>query len=179
MLRVGMTNPPYILEHLEAMGEILSHPRVYAFLHVPVQSGSDAVLTDMRREYCRDDFRRVASVLRERVRGGVTIATDVICGFPTETPEDFLETLSLIEEFKFPSLFINQFFPRPGTPAAKMERVDPQVKNGTCFLFSFFLLSFLFFPLAFFLFLVFSLSCLHSFLTSLFQAGSLSSWLSF
>jgi len=132
MLRVGMTNPPYILEHLEAMGEILSHPRVYAFLHVPVQSGSDAVLTDMRREYCRDDFRRVASVLRERVQGGVTIATDVICGFPTETPEDFLETLSLIEEFKFPSLFINQFFPRPGTPAAKMERVDPQeVKRRT------------------------------------------------
>jgi len=132
MLRVGMTNPPYILEHLEAMGEILSHPRVYAFLHVPVQSGSDAVLTDMRREYCRDDFRRVASVLREKVQGGVTIATDVICGFPTETPADFDETMSLIEEFKFPSLFINQFFPRPGTPAAKMERVDPQeVKRRT------------------------------------------------
>jgi len=132
MLRVGMTNPPYILEHLEAMGEILSHPRVYAFLHVPVQSGSDAVLTDMRREYCRDDFRRVARVLRDRVQGGVTIATDVICGFPTETPEDFEETMTLIEEFKFPSLFINQFFPRPGTPAAKMERVDPQeVKRRT------------------------------------------------
>jgi len=132
MLRVGMTNPPYILEHLEAMGEILSHPRVYAFLHVPVQSGSDAVLTDMRREYCRDDFRRVAQVLRDRVQGGVTIATDVICGFPTETPEDFEETMTLIQEFKFPSLFINQFFPRPGTPAAKMERVDPQeVKRRT------------------------------------------------
>lgn len=132
MLRVGMTNPPYILEHLEAMGEILSHPRVYAFLHVPVQSGSDAVLTDMRREYCRDDFRRVVQVLRDRVRGGVTIATDVICGFPTETPEDFEETMTLIDEFKFPSLFINQFFPRPGTPAAKMERVDPQeVKRRT------------------------------------------------
>ena len=129
MLRVGMTNPPYILEHLEAMGPILSHPRVYAFLHVPVQSGSDAVLADMRREYCRDDFRRVAQVLRERVAGGVTIATDVICGFPTETPEDFEETLSLVEEFKFPSLFINQFFPRPGTPAAKMQRVDPQVRQ--------------------------------------------------
>ena len=129
MLRVGMTNPPYILEHLEAMGEILSHPRVYAFLHVPVQSGSDAVLTDMRREYCRDDFRRVVQVLRDRVRGGVTIATDVICGFPTEAPEDFEETMTLIDEFKFPSLFINQFFPRPGTPAAKMERVDPQVRE--------------------------------------------------
>ena len=111
------------------MGPILSHPRVYAFLHVPVQSGSDAVLADMRREYCRDDFRRVAQVLRERVAGGVTIATDVICGFPTETPEDFEETLSLVEEFKFPSLFINQFFPRPGTPAAKMQRVDPQVRQ--------------------------------------------------
>lgn len=131
MLRVGMTNPPYILEHLEAMGEILANPRVYAFLHVPVQSGSDAVLTDMRREYCREDFCQVVNVLRGRLPG-VTIATDVICGFPTETETDFDETLSLIDEFRFPSLFINQFFPRPGTLAAKMERVHPQeVKRRT------------------------------------------------
>jgi len=131
MLRVGMTNPPYILEHLEAVGEILAHPRVYAFLHVPVQSGSDAVLTDMKREYCKEDFRLVVSTLRSRVPE-VTIATDVICGFPTETQADFDETLQLVNEFRFPSLFINQFFPRPGTPAAKMERVDPQeVKRRT------------------------------------------------
>jgi len=65
-LRLGMTNPPYILEHLEAMAEILNHPRVYKFLHVPVQSGSDQVLADMKREYSADEFRHVVRYLRER-----------------------------------------------------------------------------------------------------------------
>lgn len=80
---------------------------------------------------------------RPRSVPGVTIATDIICGFPTETPEvmahtshaphtihtsyiltqDFLDTLSLVEMYKFPSLFINQFYPRPGTPAARMKRI--------------------------------------------------------
>ncbi|XP_057350148.1 threonylcarbamoyladenosine tRNA methylthiotransferase isoform X1 [Manis pentadactyla] len=128
MLRLGMTNPPYILEHLEEMAKILSHPRVYAFLHVPVQSASDAVLADMRREYCVADFRRVVDFLREKVPG-ITVATDIICGFPGETDQDFQETVKLVEEYKFPSLFINQFYPRPGTPAAKMEQVPAQVKK--------------------------------------------------
>ncbi|CAH1776155.1 unnamed protein product [Owenia fusiformis] len=131
MMRLGMTNPPYILEHLEEMAKILDHPRVYSFLHVPVQSGSDSVLMDMKREYCRADFKHVADFLKERVPD-VTIATDVICGFPTETEEDFEESMSLVREYKFPSLFINQFFPRPGTPAAKMQQLDKKhVKTRT------------------------------------------------
>lgn len=132
MLRIGMTNPPYILEHLEEMAKILSHPRVYSFLHVPVQSGSDAVLTDMKREYCRKDFETVVDFLKERVPG-ITIATDIICGFPTETEADFEESFDLCAKYKFPSLFINQFFPRPGTPAAKMPRVatTQEVKRRT------------------------------------------------
>lgn len=131
MMRVGMTNPPYILEHLEEMSKILNHPRVYSFLHVPVQSGSDAVLADMKREYNCADFEHVVDFLKARVPG-ITIATDIICGFPTETEDDFKETLSLCEKYKFPSLFINQFFPRPGTPAARMPRIPPQeVKRRT------------------------------------------------
>ncbi|XP_078098040.1 threonylcarbamoyladenosine tRNA methylthiotransferase isoform X1 [Mustelus asterias] len=128
MLRLGMTNPPYILEHLEEMAKILLHPQVYSFLHVPVQTGSDSVLMDMKREYCIADFKRVADFLKEQVPG-ITIATDIICGFPGETEVDFQETLKLIQEYKFPSLFINQFYPRPGTPAAKMEQVPAQVKK--------------------------------------------------
>ncbi|XP_078271018.1 threonylcarbamoyladenosine tRNA methylthiotransferase isoform X2 [Rhinoraja longicauda] len=128
MLRLGMTNPPYILEHLEEMAKILLHPRVYSFLHVPVQTGSDSVLMDMKREYCIADFKQVADFLKERAPG-ITIATDIICGFPGETEADFKETLRLVQEYKFPSLFINQFYPRPGTPAAKMEQVPAQVKK--------------------------------------------------
>ncbi|KAL7735184.1 hypothetical protein ACLKA6_014900 [Drosophila palustris] len=131
MLRVGMTNPPYILEHLEEVAKVLQHPRVYAFLHVPVQSGSDCVLGDMKREYCRKDFEHVVDFLRARVPG-LTIATDIICGFPTETEQDFEDTMSLCKKYRFPSLFINQFFPRPGTPAAKMERIPANlVKKRT------------------------------------------------
>lgn len=113
------------------MAKILNHPQVYSFLHVPVQSASDSVLMDMRREYCCDDFKHVADFLKARVPD-LTIATDIICGFPTETEQDFEETLELVRQYKFPSLFINQFFPRPGTPAAKMTRIPPpQVKQRT------------------------------------------------
>ncbi|KAI8805328.1 CDK5 regulatory subunit associated protein 1-like 1 [Cladochytrium replicatum] len=126
MLRVGMTNPPYILEHLEDIAEIMNHPRVYAFLHVPVQAGSDKVLRDMKRLYTVADFERVARTLTERVPG-ITLATDIICGFPTETDEDFEQTLELLSRWTFPVTHISQFYPRPGTPAARMRRVQTHI----------------------------------------------------
>jgi threonylcarbamoyladenosine tRNA methylthiotransferase CDKAL1 len=117
-----MTNPPYILEHLEQMVEIFKHPRVFAFLHVPVQACADAVLLQMKRKYTCEDFLRVVDFLRERVPE-MTIATDVICGFPTETADHFDETLKVFEKYRFPVVNISQFYPRPGTPAARMPRV--------------------------------------------------------
>ena len=122
-LRLGMTNPPYILEHLDQMAVILSNPKIYSFLHIPVQSGSDYVLGDMKREYNRSDFERIVDFLKANVKG-INIATDIICGFPTETEEMFLDTVDLVNKYKFTSLFINQFYPRPGTPAASMKRID-------------------------------------------------------
>ncbi|XP_010217250.1 PREDICTED: threonylcarbamoyladenosine tRNA methylthiotransferase-like [Tinamus guttatus] len=110
------------------MAKILNHPRVYAFLHIPVQSASDSVLMDMKREYCVADFKQVVDFLKEKVPG-ITIATDIICGFPGETDEDFQETMKLVDQYRFPSLFINQFYPRPGTPAAKMHQVPAAVKK--------------------------------------------------
>ncbi|KAG5307099.1 CDKAL methylthiotransferase, partial [Acromyrmex insinuator] len=131
MMRIGMTNPPYILEHLDEMTKILRHSKVYSFLHIPVQSGSDHVLADMKREYTCAEFEHVVNFLSERVPG-LTIATDIICGFPTETEMDFEETMTLCQKYKFPSLFINQFFSRPGTPAARMPKVPAQkVKTRT------------------------------------------------
>ncbi|XP_022663659.1 threonylcarbamoyladenosine tRNA methylthiotransferase-like isoform X2 [Varroa jacobsoni] len=130
-LRLGMTNPPYIMDHLEEIAEILLHPRVYSFLHVPVQSGSDPVLKEMRREYTRVQFCQLVDYLRKHVPG-ITIATDIICGFPTETEQDFDETMSLCAKYGFPTLYINQFYPRPGTPAARMKRIPTDiVKNRT------------------------------------------------
>ncbi|KAG2321730.1 hypothetical protein Bca52824_014943 [Brassica carinata] len=126
MLRIGMTNPPFILEHLKEIAAVLRHPCVYTFLHVPVQSGSDAVLTAMNREYTSGEFRTVVDTLTELVPG-MQIATDIICGFPGETDEDFSQTVGLIKDYKFAQVHISQFYPRPGTPAAKMKKVQSKI----------------------------------------------------
>ncbi|CAA6660450.1 unnamed protein product [Spirodela intermedia] len=122
MLRIGMTNPPFILEHLIEIAEIFRHPCVYSFLHVPVQSGSDSVLSVMNREYTVSDFRSVVDTLTQLVPG-MQIATDIICGFPGETDDDFAQTVDLVKEYSFPQVHISQFYPRPGTPAARMKKV--------------------------------------------------------
>ena len=72
-----MTNPPYILEHLESIAEIMLHDNVYSFLHVPVQSGSDEVLGAMRREYNCADFCTVVDTLRAKVPD-MNIATGTV-----------------------------------------------------------------------------------------------------
>ena len=123
MLRLGMTNPPYILAHLPAVAEAMKHPSVYAFLHVPVQAGSDSVLDAMRREYTVKEFETVCDYLLANVPD-ITIATDIICGFPGETEEDWNATMSLCRKYDFREVHISQFYPRPGTPAARMKRVD-------------------------------------------------------
>uniref|UniRef100_A0A061S893 Threonylcarbamoyladenosine tRNA methylthiotransferase n=1 Tax=Tetraselmis sp. GSL018 TaxID=582737 RepID=A0A061S893_9CHLO len=126
MIRVGMTNPPFILEHLEAVAAALRHPCVFAYLHVPVQSGSNRVLKAMNREYTVEEFRRVCDTLIALVPG-LQLATDIICGFPGETEEDFQETLRLVEDYRFSHCHISQFYPRPGTPAARMKKVPTSV----------------------------------------------------
>lgn len=123
MIRIGMANPPYIMEHLDRIVKVLNHPNVYSFIHIPVQSGSNAVLDKMIREYKVEDFKYVCDYLIKNVPN-ITIATDIICGFPTETKEHFDETLDLVEKYKFPVINISQFYSRPGTVAAKWKRVD-------------------------------------------------------
>jgi len=128
MLRLGMTNPPYMMKHIQAVGEILNHPRVFEFIHIPVQSGSDKVLMDMQREYTIGMFRRLCKGLREKCPH-LTIATDIITSFPTEREEDHRKTVELVDEFKFPIVNITQFYPRPNTAAANMKRIHGNISK--------------------------------------------------
>ena len=125
MVRVGMTNPPYIKEHLQEISDILNDDRFFAFLHIPVQAGNNRVLDAMKREYTRQEFEYTVDFLRTNVTN-ITIATDIICGFPTETDTEFLDSLSLVSKYQFPVLHISQFYSRPGTPAARMPKVPSQ-----------------------------------------------------
>lgn len=76
-----MTNPPYMKFHMPQIAKILRHPRVYSFLHIPVQAGNNEVLKNMNREYSVEEFEYVCDYLLEHVPG-ISIATDIICGFP-------------------------------------------------------------------------------------------------
>mmetsp|Transcript_2871 Transcript_2871/g.6924 ORF Transcript_2871/g.6924 Transcript_2871/m.6924 type:complete len:564 (-) Transcript_2871:56-1747(-) len=126
MLKLGMTNPPYMLAHIDAVAEVLKRPNVFEFIHVPVQSGSNHVLQAMVREYTIEDFSRLADGLRALVPD-LLLATDIICGFPAESEQDHEESLAMVRKYKFPVLNISQFYPRPGTAAAKMKRLPGHV----------------------------------------------------
>ena len=97
-----MTNPPYILDQMMSVCEFLNKDNAFSFLHVPVQSGSDNVLVGkggMNREYTRGEFESVVDSVLEGVPG-VTVATDIICGFPNESEEDFEETMDMMTKYR-------------------------------------------------------------------------------
>ncbi|SCM23706.1 radical SAM protein, putative [Plasmodium chabaudi chabaudi] len=126
MIRIGMTNPPYILKHVKDICKLLKHKNMYEFIHIPVQSGSNNVLKDMNREYKIEDFIYLVDNLRKYVPN-MTIATDIICGFPYESENDHLETVNLVKRYKFPILNISQFYPRRGTVAYNMKKIDTKI----------------------------------------------------
>eukprot|EP00927_Polykrikos_kofoidii_P054581 TRINITY_DN48991_c0_g1_i1.p1 TRINITY_DN48991_c0_g1~~TRINITY_DN48991_c0_g1_i1.p1 ORF type:complete len:576 (-),score=96.31 TRINITY_DN48991_c0_g1_i1:35-1762(-) len=125
MLRTGMTNPPYILHHIDGIIEVLKRPNVYAFMHIPVQSGSDAVLTAMRREYTIAEFCYLCDRLKEAIPD-IFLMTDIICGFPAESAEDWLATMDLCKRYKFHGVYQNKFYARANTPAARMKQLKPR-----------------------------------------------------
>ena len=106
----------------ELIDAIASSKHISKHLHLPFQSGSDRVLKAMNRHYDRKKYLETIAYAKEKI-GDVSLTSDIIVGFPGETYEDFKETLSLVREVGFTSLFTFIFSPRVGTPAAKMD--DP------------------------------------------------------
>jgi tRNA-2-methylthio-N6-dimethylallyladenosine synthase len=90
------------------------------FVHLPVQSGSDRVLTAMNRKHTADDYRRVIDRFRD-ARQGIAFSSDFIVGFPTENEEDFCATLALVTQIGYAGAYSFKYSPRPGTPAAEMR----------------------------------------------------------
>ncbi|MBS3106301.1 tRNA (N(6)-L-threonylcarbamoyladenosine(37)-C(2))-methylthiotransferase [Candidatus Woesearchaeota archaeon] len=121
-VRFGMGNPDHMKDLADGIIEVFSHPKMYQFIHIPVQTGSNRVLEAMRRGYTVEDYRMLVKKLKEKLPN-LTISTDLICGFPTETEEDFQETLSLVKDTKPDVINISRFWPREGTPAARMKQL--------------------------------------------------------
>ncbi len=123
MIRVGMMNPMYLPRIKSNLLESFANDRVFKFLHIPVQSGSDKVLKDMKRLHTSKIFYDVNSAFREKF-DRFTIATDIIVGFPTETEEDFAKTIDLIDETRPDIVNLSRYSPRSGTKAAQMDQID-------------------------------------------------------
>ena len=131
-IRLGMGNPRHMSTYLEALLDCFADERLYKFVHIPVQSGSDRVLLAMNRKHTAEDFRRLATLFNTRFPR-FTLSTDLIVGFPGEAQSDFEQTLRLVEETRPTVCNITRFVARPGTPAARAEAsadaVDGNIKH--------------------------------------------------
>ena len=123
-VRVGMMDPLTVLPILDALVDAYASRKIFTFLHLPAQSGSDEILTAMRREYSVAEFGTIVAKFRS-VFPDLTLSTDVIVGFPGETEAQFDETMDLVRRTKPDIVNVTRFSPRAGTPAASLP--DPVV----------------------------------------------------
>lgn len=126
-IRIGMMNPNNLSRIWEGLVETFDDERMYRFLHVPVQSGSNPILRMMRRHYTIEDFMSLIDDIRSACPD-VSIATDLICGFPGETDEDHQRSVQLIKDLHADTVNITRFSARPGTDAAALlEQVHGRI----------------------------------------------------
>lgn len=125
-VRVGMMNPDHASKMRDGLIPAYESEKMYRFLHLPVQSGSDSVLERMCRGYDSATFASLCDSFRNGIRD-LNLATDVIVGFPGETDDDFEKTLRLVEGARPDITNVSRFAPRPGTPAAGMKKLDTSV----------------------------------------------------
>ncbi len=128
-IRLGMANPKGIHGICESLATVFSkHEKIYDFIHTPVQSGSNNVLGQMRRQHQVNEFKDIVSIFNQHLDHW-TLATDFIVGFPTETAEDHYQSLNLIREVRPEKINITRFSKRPGTDAAQLKGLGGTLKK--------------------------------------------------
>ena len=126
-IRVGMMNPMYLPFMIKDLIEVFSdNDKIFKFLHIPVQSGSERILRKMKRGHTVETYRNIVKAFRKEFPE-ITIATDVIIGFPSETNQDFLKTIDLIKETEPDIVNSSKYSSRSGTDACKLKQVDSRI----------------------------------------------------
>lgn len=123
-----MTSHPKDLTE-EVVDIIAGSNKICNNIHLPVQAGSDKVLKDMNRKYTREKYISLVEMIKSKIPG-VGITTDIMVGFPTESQEDFLQTIDLVKQCRFSNAFTFIYSPRQGTVAAKMPQLSYPVKQS-------------------------------------------------
>ena len=122
-MRLGMGNPRHMLRYTDALLKCLEDERVYKFIHLPVQSGSENILKAMNRKHSAQDYVDLAEAFNRIPL--FTLSTDLIVGFPGESERDFQDTLAILEKTRPTVCNITRFVPRPNTPAFNMQGAVP------------------------------------------------------
>ena len=129
-IRVGMMNPYTVLKNIDSIIQAFDDNKIYKFLHIPVQSGDNDILKKMNRKYTVDDFLEIIKKFREK-HTDITVSTDIIVGFPTETDEQFWHTIDLLKKVKPDITNITRYSARPYTKAKAMEgRIRTDIVKG-------------------------------------------------
>ena len=128
IIRFMTSHPKDVSDRLiDVMGKY--SPKIAPYFHLPLQSGNDRILKAMNRTYNREKFMLTVDKLREMIPN-ICLSTDVIVGFPTETEEEFLDTLDILQKAKFDMVYAFKYSMREGTPAARMDgQIDESVKE--------------------------------------------------
>ncbi|MFH1276124.1 MAG: tRNA (N(6)-L-threonylcarbamoyladenosine(37)-C(2))-methylthiotransferase [Candidatus Woesearchaeota archaeon] len=121
-IRVGMGNPIHLMKIKDELLPLLNHEKIFKFIHVPAQSGSNKILKDMKRGNTNEEFLEIVKEIKTIIPE-INFATDIIVGYPTETDEDYWETLNLVRKVNPDIINISRFWPRPKTPAAKLKEL--------------------------------------------------------
>jgi len=124
-VRLGMCNPNNILKILPELIKTFNHKKMFKFLHIPIQSGSDKVLKDMNRKYKSEEILKIISEFKKEIPD-ITFSTDIIVGYPTETKEDFKKTIEIIKKIKPELLNRSSYGARPNTSASKLKEISPK-----------------------------------------------------
>ena len=123
-----MTSHPKDLTD-EVIDVVASEDKILKDIHLPAQSGNNRILKLMNRKYTREKYLEIIHKIREKIPNA-RITSDFIVGFPTETEEEFEDTMSLVREVKFDGIFAFMYSPREGTVAAQMEgQIDEKIKK--------------------------------------------------
>jgi len=122
-VRVGMMHPQNIKDDLKSVIRSFKNEKVYNFLHLPLQSGSDRILSDMKRGHTVEEYKTIVNQFQAEIPE-LSLATDIIVGYPTEEEDDFKATLDVISGIRPDFLHISKYHHRPGTRSSLLQPID-------------------------------------------------------
>ena len=125
-VRVGMMHPKNILNDVDEIIDAIKEPKVYNFIHLPIQSGSDKVLKEMRRGHTIDQYLEIVNKFKNEIPD-LTLATDIIVGYPTENDDDFLKTVDLLNEVKPSLIHLSKYQHRKGAISSSLKEIPPKI----------------------------------------------------